>query len=320
MPFSALAISKRHKQNWTLKDVSFQADAGEILGIFGPSEAGKSTLIRILGGLERDHSGRVELNGAPVVSASHAFYFSSSISDKRGWRNLLFGNAAGSPRKALRTATEQAMGSDTSVLLFDGPMCGVAPGLVIEEFDRLRDAVRSRQKYLIVASANFAEIFELCDRAVVLIDGEAVQTGTPEQIYTDPVSSAVAKLTGRINVFEARRLSSSKVEVPEFQTIQGGHRLLIGKTDRSRLGPLNQNSILAIRPEHISISFGASFPEDNLLRAVIVGVRFLGPSTRVELDAGGLRIEALVMRLVGLKPGDECMLGMPPDRISIFTR
>jgi hypothetical protein len=37
--------------------------------------------------------------------------------------------------------------------------------------------------------------------------------------------------------------------------------------------------------------------------------------TLVELNADGLKLEALVLRLVGLNIGDECMVGLPPDRI-----
>lgn len=88
--------------------------------------------------------------------------------------------------------------------------------------------------------------------------------------------------------------------------------------EKRSLGALNQNVWLGIRPEHISISFGASFPEDNLIKATITGVQFLGATTMVELDAEGLRLDALVPRLVGLNIGDTCMLGMPPDRIAIF--
>jgi hypothetical protein len=69
----------------------------------------------------------------------------------------------------------------------------------------------------------------------------------------------------------------------------------------------------------VSISFGASFPADNLLKAVVKEAKFLGPNTLVTLDAGGLELEAMVMRLVGLRSGDECMLGLPPDRIMIFA-
>ena len=128
----------------------------------------------------------------------------------------------------------------------------------------------------------------------------------------------MASITGRNNLFQARRLTSSKADIPQFQTIDGSHKLTIQKTEKSSLGALNQNVSLGIRPDHISISFGASFPEDNLIKAKITGVKFLGPTTLVELDADGLKLDALVLRLVGLKAGDDCMLGLPPDRIAIF--
>jgi ABC-type Fe3+/spermidine/putrescine transport system ATPase subunit len=125
-------------------------------------------------------------------------------------------------------------------------------------------------------------------------------------------------LTGRNNVFSARRLTSTKAEIPEFVTIDGSHRLFAEKADIGRLGAINQNVALAIRPQDISISFGASFPEDNLLRAVVTRVRHLGPTTTIQFDAGGLTLEGVVFRLVGLGVGDECMLGLPPDRIRVL--
>jgi ABC-type Fe3+/spermidine/putrescine transport system ATPase subunit len=151
-----------------------------------------------------------------------------------------------------------------------------------------------------------------------MVNGEIKQKGAPQDIYEKPESRVVASITGRNNLFAARRLTSSKAEIPEFHTIDGGHRLFAQRIERGALGALNQNITLAIRPEQISLSFGASFPEDNLLKATVKRVRFLGPTTLIELDAGGLKLEALVLRLVGLNVGDECMVGLPPDRIQIF--
>jgi len=158
----------------------------------------------------------------------------------------------------------------------------------------------------------------LCDRVVVLDNGEVLQIGTPAEIYLNPANSRVAYVSGRNNLIEARRLTSNKTEIPEFQTIKGEHRLFTAKTDKSKFSPINQNNILTIRPEHISISFGASFPEDNLLKAKITDVRFHGATTLVVLDAGGLILQALVLRLVGLNIGEECVVGLPPDRILVF--
>ncbi len=106
--------------------------------------------------------------------------------------------------------------------------------------------------------------------------------------------------------------------MPEFMTLDGEHRLFAGKPEKSALGAINQNISLAIRPEHISISFGASFPEDNLLRATISEIKFQGSTTLLKLDANGLILDALVLRLVGLNVGEVCMVGLPPDRILVL--
>ena len=148
--------------------------------------------------------------------------------------------------------------------------------------------------------------------------GRIIQIGKPREVYENPNSVAVAKTTGRNNLIKARRLTSTKAEMPEFQTLNGEHRLFTDKVDKSNLGAINQNITLAIRPEHISISFGASFPEDNLLKAKITDVKYLGATTLITLDAKGLSLEALVLRLVGLNIGDECVVGLPPDRILVL--
>jgi ABC-type Fe3+/spermidine/putrescine transport system ATPase subunit len=114
------------------------------------------------------------------------------------------------------------------------------------------------------------------------------------------------------------RITFNNQLTQEFQTLAGDHQLLTDKTEKRLLGAINAPVMLAIRPEHISISFGASFPEDNLLKAEIVGIEYQGATTRLKLNANGLILEALVLRLVGLKIGDECMVGLPPDRILVL--
>jgi ABC-type sugar transport system ATPase subunit len=94
---------------------------------------------------------------------------------------------------------------------------------------------------------------------------------------------------------------------------------LTGKVEKRALAPINKNVTLGIRPEYVSISFGASFPEDNILRATVTNIRFLGATTLVEFNAEGLSVTAMVLRVVGLSVGDECMLSLPPDRIQIFN-
>ena len=310
-------LSKRTANGWTLRDVSFEAQKGEVTGIFAPNSGGKTTLMQILAGTEKSNSGAV-------------FYDSKDVTrlpiEKRGFflpglKKGFFGSGridgfsnAGEQISALEKAFETAK----DVLLLDDMFCFIDRQRREAFFDKLRLAAKENNLAVVFATNNFEEVFAVCDRVGVLLKGEIQQFGTPREVYENPVNSSVAEATGRNNLIIARRLTSTKMEIPEFQTIVGEHRLFTDKTEKNALGSLTQNVCLAIRPEYISISFGASFPEDNLLKATITEIKFQGATTLIKLDAGGLPLEALVLRLVGLNIGDECMVGLPPDRILVL--
>jgi ABC-type Fe3+/spermidine/putrescine transport system ATPase subunit len=315
-------LSKRYDSNRVLKDVSFEAAPGEILGIFGVTGAGKSTLIRILSGAEKCSSGTIFYNSNDITLLScddRNFHF-PRLTNESFWKNLFKTDKKSvlPDGEGQVLALNEALEKADSVLLLDDSFCYMDRLLRYENYRKLKEAVRKKNLTVLAATNDFDEAMMLCDRIVVIDNGEVLQIGTPDEIYLQPVSSKAAFVTGRNNLIEARRLTSNKTETPEFQTIRGEHRLFTQKTDKSRFAPINQNNILTIRPEHISISFGASFPEDNLLKATITDVRFQGATTLVVLDAGGLLLEALVLRLVGLNTGEECVVGLPPDRILVF--
>ena len=315
-------LSKRYEQNWVLKDVSFEAQEGEIFGIFGLTGAGKSTLIRLISGSEDCNGGKIFYENSEVTTLScddRNFHF-PRITNDSFWKRLFK-----TDKKSILPdgegqvfALNEGLEKAESVLLLDDSFCYMDALLRYENYKKLRDAARKKNIVVLIATNDFDEAMTLCDRVLVLDKGEVLQIGNPSEIYLNPVNSKVAYISGRNNLIAARRLTSNKTETPEFQTIAGEHRLFTAKTEKSRFAPINQNNILTIRPEHISISFGASFPEDNLLKATIIDVKFQGATTLVVLDANGLILEALVLRLVGLNIGEECVVGLPPDRILVF--
>ncbi|HYJ89780.1 MAG TPA: TOBE domain-containing protein [Pyrinomonadaceae bacterium] len=287
--------------------MSLELELGRVLALLGAKESGKTTLLKILANLEEPSPSNAStgLNGQPVTlyPQSNGSFFS--------W---LLGKS-----EVLNTTTQiqNILDNAKSVLLLDDPLCDVSAN----DLESLCLTIRktAEEKIAIVyATSDFTTAALVADKIVVLDKGTILQTGSPEEIYDLPQTSHIAHLSGRCNIIEARRLTSSTTEIPEFQTIKGGHRLFTEKANVAKLGPINRNVPLAIRPENVVISFGASFPEDNLLKATVIGTKFLGPTTIVELDSNGLVLEAMVFRVVGLGIGDECMLGLPPDRIRIL--
>jgi ABC-type Fe3+/spermidine/putrescine transport system ATPase subunit len=323
MTLKAEKLSKKFGDSWALRDVSFDAGPGEVLGIYGPSGVGKSTLLRLLSGSDTPSAGAIFHRGTEVTKLAcdeRNFHF-PTLSNQSIWKALFKTGKASQLADGVGQglAIDRALESVTNVLLLDNSFCDMDKHMRFAKFARVRKAVKDKGLSVVYASNDFDDVFELCDRVAVLLGGEIVQIGTPQEVYEYPVSAAVARTVGRNNLFTARRLSSSKADMPEFQTIAGEHRLFTHKVPLSSLGPINQDATLAIRPENISISFGASFPDDNLLKATIAYVKPRGATTLVGLDSNGLMLDALVLRLVGLNVGDECMVGLPPDRIQILT-
>ena len=305
---------------WVLRNIDLTVTGGTILGVLGRKGAGKTTLLRVIAGLDRSNGGTVNAGReANTTNSTDGIAYVPTMPASQFWQRA-FGKAAGTVDAAERQteAIDTALNGNDPILLLDDAFLFYDRESKLAKMAEVRRAARERSIAVVYAANSFSDILEFCDNALIIDNTEVAQTGSPEDLYEHPVSTTVASLTGRCNFIEARRLSSSKSLLPEFQAIGGDYRFFARKAELAAMGAINRNVMLAIRPEHISISFGASFPEDNLLKATIAGVRFLGPMTLVTLDAEGLLLEALVMRLVGLNIGDECMVGLPPDRIMIL--
>lgn len=308
-------ISKRVEDRWLLRDVNLTAERGEMFGIAGLDKESQASLLRIIAGEENANQGRIlinneHLNQDQVVKLNKP-------ENPTGLKSLFSSSAK--ENKNLFDIFNEKLHEAHNVLLIDHSLNCLSQNEKSDFLAQLRK-ITKQNNLIVILTADSDEVIFSCDKVGVLEKGEIIQCGNPREIYESPDSFAAAAALGRNNFIEARRLSSSKSDVPEFQTLKGEHRLFTSKPEKQRLGAINQNVTLSIRPEHISISFGASFPEDNLIKAKISEINFLGATTSIKLDAEGLELEALVLRLVGLNVGDECMVGLPPDRILILKQ
>ena len=350
-------LSKRFSEVWAVRDVRLEIERGEIFGLLGASGSGKTTVLRMIAGLETPSAGKILFaekdftNLAPekrdfgMVFQNYALFphfnvfenvafglkarkFSKEKIREKVSESLNLVKLSGLEKRGVdelsggqqqRVAIARAIAIEPQLLLFDEPLSNLDVTLREETRGELRELVKKLNLTAVYVTHDQDEAFALCDRIAILENGKLLQTGTPRQLYDAPESIAVARFLGRNNLIRAARLSSNKTAMPEFQTLAGEHRLFVDKTDKVKLGALNQIVTLAIRPENVVLPFGAAFPEDNLYKAKVVGVQYFGATTRILLDANGLKVEALVLRLVGLNVGDDCMVSLPPNRISVLT-
>lgn len=313
MTLKITKLSKRYHNKWVLRDISFEAKRGEIFGIIGENGVGKSTLLRLISGNEKPNSGKISFEDGENFSSSYL-----GNNSLKGWKNLFSKPLPCSEGESQQVNFIEETENPRSVFILDNGFNNLDQFTKNKVLSKLKSITKEKNLVTILASNNEEEIFSVCDQVAVLSDGYVSQIGTPREIYEKPDCVASAKALGRCNLIVSRRVTFNNQNSLEFQTLTGSHRLLLDQVEKSTLGAITNNVSLAIRPEHISISFGASFPEDNLLKAKIVGIEYLGATTRLQLDAAGLILEALVLRLVGLNIGDECVVGLPPDRISVL--
>lgn len=350
-------ISKFYDATNAITDLSLDIEQGEIFGLLGQSGSGKTTLLRLIAGLEKPTRGTIEYDGKDItklkpekrdfgmVFQSHALFPHLNVADNiafglkarkvsskeiknqvekmlsfvrlSGYENRHIEELSGGEQQ--RVAIARALAIEPKLLLFDEPFSNLDVGLREKTRSELRELIKNLGLTAAYVTHDQQEAFDLCDRIGVLDKGQLLQTGTPREIYESPASIAVASFLGNNNLFQAMRLTSNRTKIHDFRTLIGNHQILASIKEGQKLSPINKPVMLSIRPEEIRFFSGASFPGDNVLKATVIHINFSGATTIVRLDAGGLILEALVLRLVGLSVGDEILIGLPPDSIKILA-
>lgn len=173
-------LSKRYGAVQAVKDISFTMERGDILGIVGESGCGKTTLLRLISGLESSDSGQVLLHGRPLT-------VKRSRDDYRAMQ-MIFQDAAGSfhPRRriadTIQDSVRSLLGRDS---LADIPalcaMVGLAPELA-RRYPRDLSGGQCQRFAIARAMAAGPELL-LCDEVTSALD-TATQARILELIRT----------------------------------------------------------------------------------------------------------------------------------------
>ena len=355
MPLLSLKnISKSYGSTLAVSDVSLDVERGEFFGLLGPSGCGKTTTLRMIAGLETPDSGTIEFDGTNITNLpaerrgfGMVFQNYALFPHLNVFENVAFGlRARHKPKPEIlervkgalelvqlpgyekrrvdelsggqqqRVAIARAIAIEPALLLFDEPLSNLDVALREETRGELRELVTRLGLTAVYVTHDQEEAFALCDRISVMAGGRILQTGRPRDLYEHPSQLSVGRFLGRNNLIRAMRLSSSKSELGEFKTLEGGHTLRISLNGKD-LVPLNQPCILAIRPEHVVVQNSAGASE-NSFAATVSEVSFGGATSSVKLDANGLLIEALTLDPNGVAVGAARTVVLPPERISLL--
>ena len=349
MSITAQNVTKRFGEFVALDNVTVDCPAGELVALLGPSGGGKTTLLRVIAGLEMPDSGTVLFKDDDITARSardrnvgFVFQHYALFRHMTVFENVAFGlrvrkwpearvrdrvgellrlvrleekaalypaNLSGGQKQ--RIALVRALAPEPKVMLLDEPF-GALDAKVRAE---LRDWLRRLHDQLHVTSIfvthDQEEAFEVADRVVVLNKGKVEQVGAPIDVFERPANEFVMDFLGNVNKLPVR--------------FEGG-RALLGETSTVELpaklfGP-NENgrSDAYIRPHELDISRTAE--GGNCLLGKVVHINPAGSVVKVRLLAEdfGLMINVDITpdryRALALKPNETVFV--TPKTAKIF--
>jgi len=215
----AEGLTKRYGERWAVRDVSFAADAGELLAIIGPNGAGKTTLLQILAGSLPPTAGTVSPDPREVgwVPQQAAIYSKLSVEENlRLFARLeKVGDVEGTVARMLeqtgladrahdevgqlsggnRQRVNIAVGvlSAPSVLLLDEPSASLDPRQRAVMWDFI-DELAAAGTIVVYTTHDVAEADRHADRLLVIADGELLFDGTAASLRAEPGAGAGVEL------------------------------------------------------------------------------------------------------------------------------
>ena len=203
-----------------LQGVNLDAGAGEIVALMGLSGSGKTTILRVIAGLETPDAGEITAGKAGMVFQFHYLFEHLSaidnvtlaprhvqrvsVADARTRAQQLLdqlgvGHRAGAlPRElsggeAQRVAIARALAVDPPLLLLDEPTASLDPARKHDLGDALR-ALAASGRALVMTSHDEDFVREHATRVVVLANGVVVEEGDPKVVLQRPQHAATREL------------------------------------------------------------------------------------------------------------------------------
>ena len=338
-------ISKRFKDVRAVDDISFEIKDCEFFVLLGPTGAGKTTILRLIAGLEKLDSGSILFDGQEIneltpasrdvamVFQQYSLYPSMSVYD-----NLAFPLRSPIhklPEDEIKKRVEETCDilrikhliERKTAKLSGGEMQRVSIGRAIVRNPRLylmdeplsnldaklREAMRVELEHIqktqgsttLFVTHDQVEALTMADRIGVLREGKMVQIGDPNDIYDRPASIFVAQLVGSPRI----NLVPAIRQNGTIQIENSALKIPVNKAD----GDLPEKFTLGVRPEDIHPQADGEF------EGIATLIEPLGVETIVYLHAGDQTIVSLVSGISPIKLGESVRFNIIQERLHYFN-
>lgn len=308
-----------------VQDVSFQIEKGHLIGLLGPSGGGKTSILRMLAGLETPSSGDIIFHGQRVndlppqergigfVFQNYALFKHMTVYDNiafglkvkkqpkarirervmslieltglKGFEHRYAHQLSGGQRQ--RVAFARALAPEPQLLLLDEPFAAIDAKIRTELRTWLKEMIERVGITSIFVTHDQDEAIEVADEIMIINKGRLEQKGTPWEIYKNPETPFVASFIGESTIVEdAARLK--------------------GFENAARTG-----TKALVRPEYIEVGKPGDVKlVSAAMEGIVKQVHFRGSEWLVELEAQGVK-------LVTYRPLESEVL-QPNERVHIL--
>jgi glycerol transport system ATP-binding protein len=335
-----------------LNDISLKFEPGSFNVLLGRTLAGKTSLLRVLAGLDKPSSGKVfynqqDVTGVAVQKRGLSMVYQQFINYPHltVWQNIasplqLAKVSAGEITRRVnhiaemlhigeylqrlplalsggqqqRCAMARALVKDAGIVLFDEPLVNLDYKLREELRSELKTLFKTRETIAIYATTEAHEALALGGTTTLLHQGKVLQTGASQQQFTKPINLFAADLYNEppLNVF--------------FATVNDGILQIQTPINLATIGHLdnlpNGQYQFAIRPNHISLqsSSAASIALKSKvdLAEISASETYLHVETSVDAQQMNLNWVLHIFSIMSFRAGSEIDIYLPLEDLFVF--
>ena len=305
----------RHTDFWALRDIGFEVEKGETLGLVGPNGCGKSTLLQIVCGILQPTSGRVVTRGRiaallelgagfnPEFTGRENVYLNGEIMGlsraeiDRAMPSIEsfaeIGEFIGRPVKEyssgmyVRLAFSTAIHVDPEILIVDEALAvgdAVFANRCVRKFQELRE----RKITVLFVSHDLGLVKQLSDRAILLLNGRIAAQGAPNDVINRYIGLVLAKE-------ESKNKKDDRIHA-SFRHGDGSSEILSVEILNAR----GEASTAVAGGEPITVRVRSRFHQAKSDPMVGILIR-----TRIGMDVYGTNTRLERVRLGDFQAGDE---------------